>query len=203
MHESYLRPRFTRELAKRLLHAGSVNLISPHGQGRRRTLADLRTLLGDSMQLLQANIRNYPHSASQLVHDLCHQAGCSDGTLEALSKHLVQGNRRWLIILHNIDELHPGNSSGFNDSFFNALNSIAGLSAVALLCVSEYPVGDWPLSTDPLPLPPLSVEQLQAEIKRRNPGGSESERESLASWLSQQAAPYSLLDERADDRETG
>ncbi len=42
-----LRPVFTNMLAEMLLAEKHVNLVSPHGRGRRQTLVDLETLLGD------------------------------------------------------------------------------------------------------------------------------------------------------------
>ncbi|PCI00832.1 MAG: hypothetical protein COB79_05035 [Zetaproteobacteria bacterium] len=42
-----LRPAFTQHLADTLLAGKHVNLISPHGRGRRQTLLDLETLLDD------------------------------------------------------------------------------------------------------------------------------------------------------------
>ncbi len=42
-----LRPAFTQALADTLLAGNHVNLVSPHGRGRRQTLLDLETLLGD------------------------------------------------------------------------------------------------------------------------------------------------------------
>ena len=41
------RPKFTQALADTLLACNHVNLVSPHGRGRRQTLLDLETLLGD------------------------------------------------------------------------------------------------------------------------------------------------------------
>lgn len=42
-----LRLAFTQHLAKTLLAGKSVNLVSPHGRGRRQTLIDLISLLDD------------------------------------------------------------------------------------------------------------------------------------------------------------
>jgi len=42
-----LRPAFTHALADTLLAGKHVNLISPHGRGRRQTLLDLEGLLND------------------------------------------------------------------------------------------------------------------------------------------------------------
>ena len=67
MHK--LRPAFTEDLAARLAEGACINLVSPHGQGRRRTLADLYGCLPSSMQVLQANLRHYPQSLAAMLAD--------------------------------------------------------------------------------------------------------------------------------------
>jgi len=57
--DSCLRPEFTAALASRLLNGESIKLISPHGRGRRQTIADLTTILPDAVFIIHMNMRDY------------------------------------------------------------------------------------------------------------------------------------------------
>jgi hypothetical protein len=191
-----LRRSFTRALARRLGEGGCINLISPHGQGRRRTLDDLRRCLPAAMPALQTNLRHDPQSLSTLLADLTSQAGFDDtDSLEDLLDRLAQRPGRTLIILHNFDELQPGPASGFDDAFFAALNATRGRSGIALLCVTEHMPTDWPLHLDSMPLPPLGPDQILAELARRDPPVPQDTWAAIADWMAGQPAPYALLEQ--------
>lgn len=198
-HPDCLRPEFTCRLAGRFTEGACINLISPHGQGRRRTLEDLRNLLGESVRVVQANLRDCLHSASLLQAGLCRQAGCNDTSLDALAEHLARSSEKWLIILHNFDELQTGEESGFDNHFFKTLNSVATTANIALLCVSESAVHGLPLHLEAIDLPPVTETQLLNEIGRRHLQVASTEATPMAAWLLKQRAPYTLLDEASGE----
>jgi hypothetical protein len=192
-----LRPEFSRALAERLSEGDCINLISPHGQGRRRTLEDLRRhCLPATTHVLQANLRDYPQSLSTMLGDLSTQAGLAGtGSMEALLDRLPQMAGRTLIVLHNFDELNPCLASGYDDAFFEALNGIHERVGIALLCVCEQVPEAWPLQIESIHLPPLTPEQLMAELARRNFAVPPESWPDIANWLAVQPAPYSLLEQ--------
>jgi hypothetical protein len=189
-----LRPEFTRALTERLSEGDSINLISPHGQGRRRTIEDLRRCLPALMPVLRANLRDFPRSHTAMLTGLIAQAGLAvTDSMKSLLDQLPQVADRTLIILHNFDELQPGKASGYDDAFFAALNGMRGRDGIALLCVSEQVPEASPLQVEALPLPPLTPEQLMAELARRNVPAPPKSWPNIAKWLANQPAPYSLL----------
>lgn len=188
-----LRPEFTQSLASMLLSGRSVNLISPHGQGRRRTLEDLRATLPPSLPVLQGNLRNYPDSVEQLACDLASQCGAADSNeLEHLFAHLEQQHPLTLITFHNFDALHQSKTSGFDANFFDLLNSIEQRPQLSLLTVSESSTNQ-SLKSRPLLLPALTSEQLASELKRQLPKLSADEMMQLANILEPDPAPYTAL----------
>jgi len=190
-----IRPIFTEDLAARLAEGACLNLVSPHGQGRRRTLADLRRCLPDAMAVLQANLRDYPQSLTAMLTDLCTQAGLADtDRLDALLDALQQRPEPSLIILHNLDELECGEASGFDETFFAGLNGVKERPGISLLCVSERVHEAWPLYIEAVELPPLTADEILAELERRQPPVDTSAWPGLARWMAAQPAPYSLLD---------
>lgn len=190
-----IRPKFTEALAARLAEGAAINLVSPHGQGRRRTLVDLRRCLPDSMLVLQTNIREHPHRLASLLADLGTQAGLTDvARFDGLLDALQQRSTPTLIILHNLDELEAGAASGYDGDFFAALNGIHGRTGLSLLCVSERVPAAWPLDLETVMLPPLTEAQILAELERRNPPVAASAWPGIARWMAAQSAPYTLLD---------
>lgn len=194
-HACCLRPAFTRQLAGKVADGGAINLISPHGQGRRRTLADLHRLLPPSTAILQGNLRNHPNSAQALLADLGRQISPDTNDLGTLLTQLTQTKRKWLLILHNFDELRKTKESGYNALFFTHLNSIVNSPAIALLIVSEEPAEEISPAIAPLHLPSLRHEDLAAEIHRRAPDLDAIQRNNLAGLLLQHPAPYTMLTE--------
>jgi len=167
-----LRPDFTLKLKNHLLRGESVNLISPHGQGRRRTLQDLRSLLPDSIVVQQLDLRRDPVDPV----DWLSQA--------------VESSRKTLLILHNFDELSEENSS--NQQFIEQLNSIEMQSTLSLLTVSEKRAIQ-SLQTTPLLLPILTSKQLCRELERHQPKLSEIKLTKIANRLLLDKAPYTAL----------
>lgn len=189
-----LRPEFTRVLAESLHTGACINLISPHGQGRRRTLADLRHCLPASMSVLLANMRDHPRNPAAMLAGLAAQAGrdAPDG-LETLLDRLTGRSERTLIILHNLDEMQQDETGGYGEDFLAALATVRVRAGIALLCVSERPPQAWPLDLEMLTLPPLNEEQILAELARRDAPVRREDWPRIARWLAGQPAPYSLL----------
>lgn len=84
-----LRPALTQDLADTLLAGKHVNLISLHGLGRRQTLLDLETLLGD------VSVRKIDLKREQAKWGIWFE--------EALS---LSG--QVIVIIHNIEYLKEG-----------------------------------------------------------------------------------------------
>jgi hypothetical protein len=189
-----LRPEFTEYLVSKLLLGNVINLISPHGQGRRRTLSDLLSLLTKHILILQANLRNYPKNVLELTNDLSTQLGQSSlSNIGSLLDHLERNGQQTLIILHNFDELQSGDDTGYNEPFFKHLNNINARASISLLCVSEKVSGS-PLQIESLQLPALTSSQLLEELSHRNLDLTQSELTQLAYKLSIESSPYTELE---------
>ncbi|MDQ6972084.1 MAG: hypothetical protein Q9M30_05495 [Mariprofundaceae bacterium] len=160
IHKSLLRPAFTHALATSLQLGASINLIAPHGLGRRRTVQDLRRILPSGMRVLYADIRFNTGDLPALLKDLCTQAGLQGmhiTNLALLVEALASRTSPTLLILHNIDLLRPGSTHARDPLFDTALLSqlcrFADHPHLALLTVSEAVYPDWPLPCEPLPIP--------------------------------------------------
>lgn len=158
-----LRPQFTRELANRLLHGGSINLTAAHGLGRRRTVADLRTILPQDLRLLYADMKFCLDEFPALLADLYAQAGLAESGashLGQLIEILALSSQASLLILHNFDLLRPDQHDQPHDPLFDTalLPHLAGFrdhKRLALLVICEDIHPDWPLPCEHLALPPL------------------------------------------------
>ncbi|RLL51265.1 hypothetical protein D8Y20_09745 [Mariprofundus sp. EBB-1] len=207
----YLRPVFTASLANTLLAGACIHLISAHGQGRRRTLQDLRHLLSGSLQTFHMNMRSYKFDYKDFIDDLILQSGSKPSTpqsLDSILKKIERKPQNSLLILHNFDELRCTESihAGYSSLFFQALNSIQHRKNIALLCVSEHAFDHYLIQADGsevvhsnleaefIHLPTITCRQIIAELRRRNVHLSENELQQLASSLRAQPAPYSALE---------
>jgi len=216
-HSAYcLRPEFTQSLATRLLAGQSINLISPHGQGRRRTLQDLRHTLGQSLVIYQISMRDYHADIKGFYNELSIQMShpcLEDDDLAGLFDAIEQSGQQALLILHNFDEIRNrmALAGGYNQAFMQALNSVSHRDNIALLCVGESEYGDYllqadgtavsdsKLDADLLGLPALRHDQLLCELQRRALPLSATELNELTGWLLGRHAPYSILDEKNID----
>jgi len=105
-----LRPMFTRSLADMLRAGRHVNLIAPHGRGRRQTLADLLLLLTD-----------IPVQKIDLKRERGEWASWLDKTL-CMGGQVV-------VIIHNIEYMEGAQKA-----------ALQALKEQVLLCVSEKPL---------------------------------------------------------------
>ncbi len=106
------RPKFTQHLAKTLLARQSVNLISPHGRGRRQTLIDLISLL-DDIQVAKIDLKREQKQWQTWLE-------------ETLSL-----NGQVIVIIHNIEHIKQHQKQALNT-----------LKKFTLLCVSELAMHD-------------------------------------------------------------
>jgi len=199
-----LRPEFTYSLADRLICGESINLISPHGQGRRRTLEDLCTFLPGSTMTIQINMRFYLLDFKgflKAIGTYFNHPGDHISSLGVLFDQLEKENRNVLLILHNFDELWSGKAlkDGYNAGFIDDLNRLRERQ-ITLLCVTEQrdaplQAGGSKLNASPLPLPEITKPQLLLELHQRLLSISPEKYASLADWLLKQDRPYSKLDE--------
>ncbi len=180
-----LRPEFTAALAARLRDGACLHLISPHGQGRRRTLDDLQALLDDCMQITRIDMRGQHYAAADY---------------DALISRVVSAATPALLILHNFDERgrNKQEHDGSSPDPVAILKRIAGGNEITLLCVSaQPPAPDLPLDAKLIMLPPLTADQLLNELRRRSMPLPAAELSALACRLTHQAAPYSALNAAA------
>ncbi|GAV19875.1 hypothetical protein MMIC_P0833 [Mariprofundus micogutta] len=210
--DSLLRPEFTLSLAEQLLKGQSINLLSPHGQGRRRTLKDLRDILPDIMQIFHVNMRDYCSNFKAFCGELASQNGCintGNDNLAELLDGMTQKACQTLLILHNFDEIRNSQAiaGGYNTTFFQALNSIQERQNMSLLCVCEQVLDHHLIHADGsevrrsnltcqlLALPELNPAQLMAELQRNNIALlDETELVALSGWLADHSSPCSILD---------
>jgi len=212
-----LRPEFTASLRQRLLIGNSINLISPHGYGRRRTLQDLRRTLPVELKIFHINMKDYQFDYKGFIHDLYSQLDdlkTPSESFNALLGFIAKKNQQSLFILHNFDILrHPNSTiSGYNIHFLQTLNQINKYNNITLLCVSETEHEHYILQADgsalsgskleaeSITLPPMTFEQTLAEMHRRKLPHSKTKLRELAMWILQQSAPYSTLNKLAQER---
>lgn len=212
--ETSLRPEFTAALAHRLLTGASTNLISLHGQGRRRTLADLHTALSDGLHIFRMDMRTYKHDYQGFYNELRMQSGyptMGGNQLTQLLDALEKTASPCLLILHNFDALHHSEAvqAGYNSHFMDTLNRISGRTGISLLCISECNhqfylfAEDGPelpgstLQAEAIQLPPLTREQIRAELLRRKIILAEDQLSALTSHLLRQESPYTEICELA------
>ena len=198
-----LRPEFTYSLADRLICGESINLISPHGQGRRRTLEDLCRFLPGSTMAIQINMRFYCLDFKgflKAIGTYFNHPADRVSSLGALFDQLEKENRNVLLILHNFDELWSGKAlkDGYSPAFIDDLNRLRERE-ITLLCVTEQrdaplQAGGTILDAAPLPLPEITKLQLLRELQHRSLPVEKSELPVLAEWLLNQKSPYSQLD---------
>jgi len=214
LHTAFLRPEFTTKITDQLLAGASINLISPHGQGRRRTLHDLRQNLPASTHVFHLNMQLYKDDYKGFFDSLCSQAEHDPTSLECLQMLLHTIEKKYhksLLILHNFDALRAENDidQRYDQQFFQALNSIQQRCSMALLCVSTAAYEHYRLHADgskakyarikasPISLPTLSKQQLIAELQRRDLAATEDALHALSTTLLRQPAPYSTLKQLA------
>ncbi|TLS76709.1 hypothetical protein FE236_06210 [Mariprofundus erugo] len=137
-----LRPEFTSDLANKLMDGAWINLISAHGQGRRRTLADLRRHLPASLPVVLIDLKLH---AEQLPVLLSRQSAITGPML---------------LVIHNFHLLQSPDLIGQ----LQELKKIHGLS---LLVTSEVKCDHFPLDTEDLMLPPLQRTEIANELQRR------------------------------------
>lgn len=127
-----LRPEFTAQLAARLLAGESINLIGAHGQGRRRTLQDLQSLLPDRLSVQQVDLQR---DNIDLKTWLIQFANIASPTL---------------LILHNFHCVS-------DPDIFKQLNLLKSNKHLTCLYVSEEVLTGQPLNAENLLLPPLKI----------------------------------------------
>ncbi|NWF35574.1 hypothetical protein [Mariprofundus sp. KV] len=201
-----LRPEFTAALAGFILSGESVNLISPHGQGRRRTLEDLHQFIPGSTMIIQLNMLLYCHDLKGFLKAIAsyfNHPETNVNSLGGLFDQLEKENQKVLLILHNFDQLWNGSTlkDGYSGSFLEDLNRLRERE-ITLLCVTEHADQHDQLQADgtqldaiPLPIPDITSAQLMMEILHRDLPVEQDELGGLAAWLLQQKSPYSILDQ--------
>ncbi len=190
MGEGCLRPEFTFQLRDALLAGESIHLISPHGQGRRRTLQDLRIIFPKSWRTLQVDMKTVEKSGLTLLDELLKQVKIKNiANIHDFLSKLNKTSTYSLIIIHNFHLLTDLN-------VISCLNEIRNYPYLSLLCVLEKKQENSTLLARAYMLPRVTSEQLLAEIKRRGFALNKEDVELLAVFLLQQTSPYSLLDAR-------
>jgi len=166
-----LRPEFTKTLADDLSQGKSINLISAHGLGRRRTLLDLHMVLPGGLEVLQMDVKRF--------------IGEKAAWIKQTLKQVAEAEHKQLIIMHNFDLLE-------DEQLVESFNQVADLPLCALLCVSEsnaHPL----LQAEVRMLPALTKEQCEVEIKRRRLPIAAEDMQAFVSFLMEHPTPYTLL----------
>ena len=185
-----LRPEFTHQLLDVLLQGKSINLISPHGQGRRRTLLDVRRIFPQSWRVIQLDMQVVENGTTSLLDECLKQIKFENiSSIYELMFEMNEISIYHLMIIHNFHLLTDLN-------VISCLNKIEKYPYISLLCVSEEKKEQSSLLATDFMLPMVSSAQLLAEIKRRDWPLEKEERVLLVDFLLQQASPYSLLDEK-------
>jgi len=186
-----LRPEFTQQLVEQLQKQGCVHLISPHGQGRRRTLQDLKHVLPKGWIALQMDMRVAPSDVDAFFAALCSlyaQAIHDDIVdMDALINKSAEYSDYILIVVHNVELLN-------DDDVVLALNKLCQNHHILLLYVFEKKPGTGFSNAVDCYLPAVTHQQLMQELARRYPKLSHAESVKKVDWLLQQSAPYSQLD---------
>jgi len=190
MDERCLRSEFTFQLRDALLAGESINLISRHGQGRRRTLQDLHVIFPKSWRILQVDMKAVEKSESTFLDELLKQGKVENiSNIHDFMLKLNNTSIYHLIIIHNFHL--------FTDlNVISCLNEIEDYPYLSLLCVSEKKQENSTLLARGYMLPRVTSEQLLAEIKQRDFVLNQADMLLLAAFLLQQTSPYSLLDAR-------
>jgi len=190
MDERCLRSEFTFQLRDALLAGESINLISRHGQGRRRTLQDLHVIFPKSWRILQVDMKAVEKSESTFLDELLKQGKVENiSNIHDFMLKLNNTSIYHLIIIHNFHLF-----TDLNVIF--CLNEIEDYPYLSLLCVSEKKQENSTLLARGYMLPRVTSEQLLAEIKQRDFVLNQADMLLLAAFLLQQTSPYSLLDAR-------
>ncbi len=107
-----LRPAFTQALADTLLAGKHVNLVSPHGRGRRQTLLDLETILND-VTVSKIDLKR------------------EQGKWKIWLKDALSIKGQLIVVIHNIEYIMDDQKQALED-----------LKKFTLLCVSEQCLQD-------------------------------------------------------------
>jgi len=142
-----LRPTYTENIVKALQRGTSINLIAAAGQGGGRLLADIQACQLPNSLVLRVDMKSYSRSYVGFIEELWRQLGQpmgadqKTGDLNALLQHIASLDTQTLWLLHHFDALldNPHNDTGFNQRFFDNLNSIKNRANMALLCVTPQP----------------------------------------------------------------
>jgi len=192
MHEHCLRVEFTYQLLASLQQGKSINLIGPHGQGRRRTLQDLRSILPKVWRVFQVDMRDVEKRQISLLHALLEQR--KYGNISNIHDFIAEMNKTstyHLVIIHNLEFLT-------DLSVISCLNDIEKYPYVSLLCVSEKRQQESALLAVDYILPEVTSKQLLEEIRWRDLFLKDKDRVLLVDFLLQQTSPYSLLDTHSE-----
>ena len=188
MNEQCLRVEFTHQLLKSLQQGKSINLIGPHGQGRRRTLQDLRSILPEVWRVFQVDMRDVEKRQISLLDALLEQGKYKNiANIHDFIPEINKTSIYHLVIVHNLEFLT-------DLSVISYLNEIEKYPYVSLLCVSEKKQQESALVAVDYTLPAVTSTQLLEEIRRRDLLLKDKDRVLLVDFLLQQASPYSLLD---------
>jgi len=168
-----LRPEFTSELARQLLEGASLNLISQHGQGRRRTIQDLCHILPHDVKVFYCDMKRHRGKVYDWlaqIRDVCHETNQN------------------IMIIHNMQpELYEA-------PLLNILQQIEDQHHTVLLTVSEEKKCKSLLGYKNVILPLISKEQVMNELQCRDFSITKTSHSKIADWVLTQPSPYTLLD---------
>lgn len=172
-----LRQEFTQQLLQSLLSGENINLISPHGQGRRRTIQDILMLLADDVVVFQIDLKRFTGNLNLWLKQ----------TVDELRKN----KQLSIVIVHNGEVMDV--------DLLPLWQSITHMTYCGFLCVLEQQDQSVTRNILSVELPPITKQQLVLELKKRHLPIDATEFGLLAAWLLDQEFPYSHLDGISDE----
>ncbi|OIO69537.1 MAG: hypothetical protein CO186_10245 [Zetaproteobacteria bacterium CG_4_9_14_3_um_filter_49_83] len=158
-----LRPAFTHMLANHLLRGESINLLAPHGYGRRETLQDLRAILPTDIRVLYADMKDSLDDCPATLHAIARQVHSDSPAINHLGQLIIalsEHRSPFLLILHNFDLIrNKAHDPLFDSALLPYLTNFSDHPQLSLLVVSEEYYPDWQLPCTSLPIPPLNIEE--------------------------------------------
>jgi hypothetical protein len=210
-----LRPIFTENLLQDLLRGISINVYGTIGLGQARLLDDLVSLAKDkALFILRINIKSFAIDYAGMIENLTGQLreffpdkSISCANFSAVMKVLDEQAKthKVLLILENFDAiLDKPNLPEFAD-FFGDLNRLRNQQYCSLLVLTTKPYNQYRLytktiqRTSPLDLKlealhTLSLQEIEAELKRRNISLKSQDMNTLTKYIHEHADSFDFLE---------
>ncbi|PCI26018.1 MAG: hypothetical protein COB67_10415 [SAR324 cluster bacterium] len=205
-----LRPKFTRNLLKRLYQKRTINLFGAAGTGKKRLVADLKGNPLSNLKIVTIRFEGYSKDYEGFFQNLCQAADIEPHEkikgINHIFEKLAAKHERVIFILDDFERfLKPIQDPGYLD-FHNQLNALRGIQKLSILLVTQEPIGkrmveiagkryESIIASEEVRLPPLSQDVIEKEIERisLNKNIQFMERAKIAIYIDQKPCPYERL----------